>query len=266
MAILTKLSRATVSLAALAALVGNAFTSGGSVFASSEAAADVSRESGEQVEVARFSRREAGEQLPEHWQLYIILPSKPRTEYKLVATDEGVALEANADESASGINRRIRIDPNRHPVLEWRWRVFNLIPGADMLAASAEDSPARLIISFDGDSKKLHFGDRVRMRLAKAISGQELPYATLMYVWSNKLPVGTLLENPHTDRIRMIVVASGADGVGRWREYRRNVLEDYRRAFGEDPRDVVAVGVMTDTDNTRQKARSFYGDITFRSL
>ena len=46
-------------------------------------------------------------------------------------------------------------------------------------------------------------------------------------------------------------------------DYRRNVLEDYRRAFGEEPWDIVAVGLMTDTDNTRQKAHCLYGDISF---
>ncbi len=84
-----------------------------------------------------------------------------------------------------------------------------------------------------------------------------------MYVWSNELPVGTVVQNPHTDRIRAIVVASGAEGVGEWRNYRRNVLEDYRIAFGEEPWDIVAVGMMTDADNTQQKAHCLYGDITF---
>ncbi len=72
-----------------------------------------------------------------------------------------------------------------------------------------------------------------------------------------------MIHNPHTDRIRAIVVASGAEGVGEWRNYRRDVLEDYRRVFGEEPWDIVAVGMMTDADNTGQKARCLYGDITF---
>lgn len=268
MPILTKLSRAAAILVlafvALAALTGCATTSDGGLLASSsEVVAQLARESGEQVEVARFSRRQPNDPLAAHWLPYIIAPSKPRTEYKLVSTDAGVALEATAESSASGMYRRMRIDPRRHPVLEWRWRVANLIPGANKRIASKEDSPARLIISFHGDPKKLDFQNRAQMRLAKAITGQELPYATLMYVWSNAEPVGTVIDNPHSDRIRMIVVASGAEGVGEWRDYRRNVLEDYRRAFGEDPWDIVAVGVMTDTDNTRQKARCLYGDITF---
>ena len=234
-----------------------------SLLASTAVVREMARERGSRVEVARFSGKQAGEPLPAYWQPSIILPSKPRTDYALVRTADGVSLEASADRSASGMVRRIRIDPAQHPVVQWRWRVGNLIPGADKRLASADDSPARLFVSFHGDEKKLDFEQRTQMRLARALSGQSLPYATLMYVWSNELPVGTVVENPHTDRIRAIVVASGAEGVGEWRDYRRNVLEDYRKAFGEEPWDIVAVGVMTDTDNTKQKARCHYGDITF---
>ncbi len=225
--------------------------------------AERERESGDAVEVARFSRASAGEPLPATWETYVVLPSKPRTEYNLVKTDAGIALEAKADKSASGMYRRIRIDPRRHSVIEWRWRVGNLIPGANTRIASAEDSPARLMVSFHGDARRLGFGGRAQLRFAKALSGQALPYATLMYVWSNQHPVGSVIQNPHTDRIRMIVVGSGPDGVGEWRDYRRNVLEDYRRAFDEEPWDIVAVGLMTDSDNTRQQARCLYGDISF---
>ena len=70
------------------------------------------------------------------------------------------------------------------------------------------------------------------------------------------------MTNIHTDKIQMIVVDSGS--IGEWREFRRNVLEDYRLVFGEEPWDIVAVGVMTDASNTRQQARTQYGDISFR--
>jgi hypothetical protein len=250
-------------LAAAAAAGGCAGTPDDGLLASTEVVRQLARETDERVEVARFSRRNPADGLAPHWQPYIILPSKPRTDYKLVRVDGAVALQADADQSASGKVRRIRIEPQAHPVLEWRWRVGNLIPGADKRIASLDDSPARLIISFHGDAEKLDFHDRAQFRLARAISGQSLPYATLMYVWSNTLPVGTVVQNPHTGRVRSIVVASGGEGVGEWRHYRRNVLEDYRHAFGEEPWDIVAVGVMTDADNTRQKARCHYGDITF---
>jgi hypothetical protein len=254
--------RAALAGLAAALLAGCALAPTEELLSSSEVVRTLSRESGERIQVARFSGRRAGDPLPDHWQPYIVLPSKPRTDYRLVhANGAGVALEATADRSASGMVRRIRVDPHAHPLLEWRWRVANLIPGADKRDAALEDAPARLFVSFHGDPKKLDFEDRTKLRFARALSGQSLPYATLMYVWSNKIPVGTVLIHPRTDRIRMIVVASGNDGVGQWRDYQRNLLEDYRAAFQEEPWDVVAIGLMTDADNTGQKARCHYGDI-----
>jgi hypothetical protein len=263
--------RAAPAMLAAALLAGCALAPPEELLSSTEVVRTLSRESGERVQVARFSGRRAGDPLPDHWQPYIVLPSKPRTVYRLVAVEgrsggAGVALEANADRSASGVVRRIRIDPHAHPRLEWRWRVSNLIPGADKRQASSEDAPARLFVSFHGDPKKLDFEDRTQLRFARALSGQALPYATLMYVWSNTIPVGTVLAHPRTDRIRMIVVASGQQGVGEWRDYQRNLLEDYRRAFQEEPWDVVAIGLMTDADNTGQKARCHYGDIALSRI
>jgi hypothetical protein len=220
--------------------------------------------SGETVSVAAFSRKQVSAGLPAYWLPYIVLPSKPKTDYRLVRTERGVALESNAERSASGLYRALRVDPARHPELEWQWKVERLIPGADNRVAGREDSPVRLILAFHGDAAKLDFFERGRMRLAKALSGQELPYATLMYVWSESHAPGTVIHNPHTSRIRMIVVESGAKRVGEWVRYRRDIAEDYRKAFEEEPAQVLAVGVMTDTDNTRETARAWYGDITFR--
>lgn len=215
------------------------------------------------VEVARFSRKKASAPLPERWRSYVIVPWKPRTEYALVESDGQVALEARSERAASGLYRYVRVRPQTHPTLEWRWRVPRLIEGADPRAAATEDSPVRVIVSFHGDAARLDEGERSKMRLAEALSGRAMPYATLMYIWSNDLPVGTVVHNPHTSRVRMIVAESGPARLGRWVEVRRNVLEDFRRAFGENPWDVVAVGVMTDSDNTATSARAYYGDITF---
>ncbi len=219
---------------------------------------------GDSIEVATFSRAGADDEPARYWLPYIVTPSKPRTHYRTARVDGGVALEARANRSASGLYRPIRIDLRQHPLLEWRWKVAHLIPGADNRIAQREDSPARLIVAFNGDPQKLDFLERGKMRLAKALSGQELPYATLMYVWSNAHPAETVIHNPHISRIRMIVVESGDGRVGRWAEYRRDLAADYRRAFEEEPAEVLAVGLMTDSDNTREQARAWYGDITFR--
>ena len=232
------------------------------LLASSAIVADRSVETGAAIEVGRFSREKAGG-IPDQWEPFVILPSMPRTQYRLVSGNEGTALEANADRSASGLYRRIRINPKTHPIVEWRWNVEQPLPGADLRVPSREDSPARLVISFHGDINRLDFQERVTLRWYKALTGQTLPYAMLMYVWDGALPAGTTIPSEHTGKIQMIVVASDEGRAGQWMQFRRNVLEDYRRIFGEDPADIVAVGVMTDSDDTSQQARALYGDITF---
>lgn len=222
-------------------------------------------ERGQDVRVAAFSRAQPTGEPPSGWQPWIILRSKPLTRYALAENHGKVVLRAQARSSASGLYREIQVDPRRHPILAWSWRVDAPVPGADPRQRAGEDAPARILVAFTGDRDKLDFAERTNMALAKALSGQQLPYATLMYVWSDRLPVGTVVPNPHTRRIQMVVAAGGPPRPGAWTDIERNVLEDYRRAFGEEPGDVYAVGVMTDTDNTAGEAVAYYGDIAFRS-
>jgi DUF3047 family protein len=225
----------------------------------------LARESGDLVEVARFSRMQVGEPLPADWLGWGLRSGKRPTEYRLVGSAVGTVLEAFADGAASGFYRRVRVDPRRQPLLEWSWRVDRLMRGADLRVGAREDAVARLVVSFHGDPKKLDFEDRARLRLAKLFAGEPLPYAMLLYVWSDQIPLETALPSPQIDRIRMVVVEKGGAHLGQWRHYRRNIVEDYRRAFGEEPGDIVAVGMLTDSDNTQQVARSYYGDITLRA-
>lgn len=258
--------RRALLLAGLALLAGcAAVPEDDGLLASTPIVRALEREDADVVEVARFSRLRAAAPLPADWLGWGLNSGKRPTEYRLVSDGTGTALEAFADGAASGLYRRVRVDPRRQPLLEWSWRVETLIPGADLRRGSREDAAARLVVSFHGDPAKLDFEDRARLRLAKIFAGEPLPYAMLIYVWSNQIPVETALPSPQIERIRMIVVESGPARLGEWLHYRRNVLEDYRRAFGEDPGDIVAVGVLTDSDNMQQSTRALYGDITLRA-
>lgn len=258
--------RARLAAAALALLAGCATVHEEDAYlASAPIVRELPREQDAVVPVARFSGMAAGALLSEDWRGWGLRSGRRPTRYRLVDEGGDVALEADADRAGTGLYRRVRVDPRRQPILEWRWRAERLIAGADLAKGSREDAVARLVVSFHGDPARLDFQERSLLRLARVFAGEPLPYAMLIYVWSNSLPAGTMLPSPQLDRIRMVVVESGEEGLGRWRSYRRNVLEDYRRAFGEDPGDIVAVGVLTDTDNTQQHARTLYGDITLRA-
>ncbi len=219
-----------------------------------------------------FSEAGVGNKLPPGWVGWIIHPGKKRTEYDMVSdrveladgsTREQIVLRAQADGSASGLKQRIDQDIQAQPLLRWQWKTVQLIQQADATSRYDDDSPVRIIVSFDGDKSKLSGKDRLFMEKAKLIAGQDVPYATLMYIWENRLPVGQVIPNAYTNRIKKIVAQSGAEGVGRWHMLERNVLEDYQRAFGEPPGKLLGIGVMTDTDNTKSRALSYYGDISF---
>ena len=200
----------------------------------------------------------------EPWQQYLVRRGNTPTEYRVMDVDGERVLEAHAKEGGSGLFRRIHIDPNRHPILEWRWRVPRQ-PLDRLKEASGESPLARLSLGFHGDVEKLDFDDRAKLRLAMLLTANGLPYASLLYVWMLNMPVGTVFHSPHTDRVRFLVVESGTERLGEWVQFRRDVVADYRRAFGQDPGDIVGVGVMTDPGDDYSPRRSFYGDITFRS-
>jgi hypothetical protein len=117
------------------------------------------------------------------------------------------------------------------------------------------------MLAFDGDKATLPLGEQMFFERVKLIGGQDLPYATLMYVWDNVRETESVARNSHTSRIRKIVVDSGPKGVRQWRLHRRDLVADYTRAYGKPPGRLLAIGVLTDTDNTKQSVRAWYGDI-----
>lgn len=216
--------------------------------------------------VKLFSDNDPGDALPNGWKVWTLSRFKKSTEYKLVDTEGRTAVKANAAASASGLVHKLDLDPQMYPLLSWQWKVDNLIKTADNTTKQFEDSPVRVVVSFAGDMNTLSLDDRMFFDNVRLITRQQMPYATLMYIWKNRAPRDRVLPNLHTSRIKMIVAESGREKVGVWQDITRNVYEDYKRAFGEEPGRITAIAVMTDTDNTGENAHAWYGDIVFRRV
>ena len=214
------------------------------------------------IEVGGFSREASGG-LPAMWKP-LTFPKIPRhTSYALVPDSGRVVVRAEAKASASGLATDVHIDPREYPIVRWRWKIANLVERADLTRKDGDDYPARLYINFRGKQKELSFLDKVEIAVYRRLYGRDPPTAAINYIWDGKAAVGTIAPNAYSDRVRMIVVQSGSEALGRWVDEERNLFEDYRAAFGDDPPPIVSVAIMTDTDNTGETTVAWYGDITF---
>jgi hypothetical protein len=191
----------------------------------------------------------------------LALPGKKSTLYNWTRKDGRPALEAASERSASIWRKRMEPAQNQVGEVSFSWWAQRLIPDASVADIDREDAVARVIFGFDGDVDKLPLRTRMKFELAQALTGEAPPYATLMYVWDSKLPVGTVVVNPRSDRIRKIVVDSGPGQLHRWRDHRRDLAADFRLAFGEEPGPLTSMAVMTDSDNNRASARTWYGAV-----
>ena len=192
------------------------------------------------------------------------LPGKSRTYYRWEASPEGRVLLARADASASMYRKRLTRPLQPVNDVEFAWWTQALPDGGDVASPDASDSAARVMFAFGGDHAKLSARNHLMFELARALTGETPPFATLAYVWDTQAPVGRMVVHPRSDRMRKIVVESGRSGLRQWRRYRRNLAADYRLAFGEAAGPLLAVAVMTDSDNTRSQLTTRYRDIVLR--
>lgn len=163
------------------------------------------------------------------------------TRYEVVTVDGSRVLQATSDGTASGLIFEREFDVAAHPILSWRWKVSNIIEQGDYRQKATDDYAARVYVMFP------HWFF--------------LNTTSLNYIWANRLPKGGLSPNAFTANAMMIAVESGRKKVGEWVACRRNIVADYRRAFGTDPPKKAVIAIMTDTDNTNGQASAWYDDI-----
>ncbi len=191
----------------------------------------------------------------------VALPGKEATRYSWARKDGRAALAAVSEASASMYRQHVSKAPGDLGDVSFSWWVQDLVVGGNVAEAAREDAPARVMFAFGGDTARLPMRTRALFELAEALTGERPPYATLMYVWDAQAPVGSVIVNPRSDRIRKIVVDSGPAELRRWRLHRRNLVADFHLAFGEAPGALRSIAVMTDSDNTRSRAASWYGPV-----
>lgn len=217
------------------------------------------------LEVGKFSSAPVGQALPDGWKPLTFKKIPKQTAYELIKDGDAVVVKAVSDASASGLTKAVNIDPREYPIVRWRWKVENVLKHSDVTRKDGDDYPARLYITFAYDPDKVSLGKKLKFKTGQAIFG-DIPIGALNYIWDTNTPIGTIVENAYTDFAQMVVVESGTQKVGRWVSEERNIYEDYKLAFGEEPPLMNGVAIMTDTDNTKEQATAYYGDIQFAKV
>lgn len=188
--------------------------------------------------VGEFSRQKLNNWLPKKF--------VSETRYALTTIDGEMALKAVSRKSASGLIRKIRVDLDKYPFLNWRWRIENRLTG-----------------SFDEKEKP---GDDYAARIYVVVSGGIAIWKTkaLNYVWAKNSPKGNTWPNAFAGNNAMMKALRSAEApVSVWLAEKRNIREDFKALFGKDIRFIDAVVLMSDTDNTQKEVTAHYGDIYF---
>ena len=217
------------------------------------------------LEVGKFSAAPVGQALPDGWKPLTFKKIPKQTAYELIKDGDAVVVKAVSDASASGLTKAVNIDPKEYPIVRWRWKVENVLKHSDVTRKDGDDYPARLYITFAYDPDKVSLGKKLKFKTGQALFG-DIPIGALNYIWDTNTPIGTIVENAYTDFAQMVVVESGMQKIGQWVSEERNIYVDYKQAFGEEPPLMNGVAIMTDTDNTKEQATAYYGDIQFAKV
>jgi Protein of unknown function (DUF3047) len=151
-----------------------------------------------------------------------------------------------SDNDSSTISREITVDVKQYPILQWKWKVVVLPKVGDARKKETDDEAAQLYVTFP------RFPSAVRSRI-------------IGYIWDSNAPVGAIFPSQKVSTITYLVVRSGDADLGKWLTETRNVLNDFKRIYGEDPGESVgAVTISINSQNTNARAESYFGEILFR--
>jgi hypothetical protein len=197
------------------------------------------------VPVEDWSRQPEGKTgIPDGWKGQSW--GSPKYEFRIVTQAGRKVLHLKSNNDSSTISKEIKLDIKSHPILQWSWQAVVLPKGADARKSATDDQAAQLYVTFP------RFPAQVRSRI-------------ISYLWDTTAPAGSVFKSEKTGLVTYVVVRTGPADLGKWQTESRNVLEDYKKIYGETPgEEVGAVSISIDSNDTRSAAESYFGEILFR--
>src|SRR5712691_6289080 len=154
--------------------------------------------------------------VPSGWRTYETFGGRPAYDFSVTEDEGRRALHLKSRNEHSTIAKEIRVSLRSTPILEWSWKVVQHPAGADLRRRETSDLTGHIFVVWP------RFPGPLRSRL-------------LGYAWDATLPAGAMERSRKTGSVMFVIVRSGTRELSRWVTERRNVYEDYRKAFGGGP-------------------------------
>lgn len=191
------------------------------------------------------------------WKPLLFKKIKAHSKYSIVKQGKNSLLKAEANASASGVIFKKEFNVYKYPIVKWKWKISNILKNGDAKKKSGDDYALRIYILFKYNPEKASFFQKAKYNSVKLLYGEYPPHSSLNYIWANKEYSENIIENTYTSLAQMILVQKGSKKVGRWQIEKIDIIKDYKKAFGENPPDIASLAIMSDTDNTKEKAVAY---------
>ena len=170
----------------------------------------------------------------------------PKYEFEIVSDSPARVLHLVSNGDSSTISKDIKLDCKDYSVLQWRWKLVELPKGADARKKETDDEALQLYVTFP------RFPNAVRSRI-------------IGYIWDTTAPAGAIFKSQKTGLVTYVVMRSGDGDITKWVTETRNVCEDYKKIYGEEPGEKIeAISIGIDSDDTGSRAEGYVGEILFK--
>lgn len=196
------------------------------------------RAADDSIVIADFSTWIVPRGMPPGWELKV---KSGKATFDVIRDGDIPALHLMSVDSSFSVQGKVSVDVKRYPVLSWKWKVTQLPKGGDFRKSRTDDQAAQLFIAFTE---------------TKAI----------VYIWDTTAPQGLMESTSPVPfmTVKVVVVRSGPSELGKWIAETRNVYEDYKKFYGDEPPLAKGMRFQINSQHTKTSAESSFADVVFR--
>ncbi|UCD70723.1 MAG: DUF3047 domain-containing protein [Syntrophobacterales bacterium] len=217
----------------------------------------------DRIAIGKFLLGKEANGSPKGWKTVTYFNTPP-TSYKVVKYRGRYVLKAEGIGTSSSLFREVKAELNDYPIISWRWKISNVIRQAIETQKDRNDSAARVIVVFRIGMEEMPPWYGLKYLVRGILRRNEPIGPRIEYIWGNKIEKGQILDNPSVKQSKVIILESGERKANRWIWEKRNLLDDYKAAFGTDSQGILGLGIQTDTDQSNEGVTAYYGEIFLR--